>query len=118
MADEMGETPRKRCTRQAGVRCELAQCPWMCRPIVEQDQDFADRRIAQSRKPAGLVIRQALQVSAHYLDKDQLAQSQPDRSSANPWLARLGKCEIDEMAQEALVAVRRPLDPQESWQRR
>ena len=54
----------------------------MRRPLVQQRQGAADRRVAQARQPAGLASRQRVQIAAHDLDEHQLAQPQANALAA------------------------------------
>jgi hypothetical protein len=67
--------------------------------IVQHGEGVPDDRIPQAGKPARLVRRHSIEIAPDNLDEQHLAQPQKYTPRARPWLARLGKRELDKRPQ-------------------
>jgi len=79
--------------------------------MVQQRERMARDRIAQARKPSGLIAGKDIQIAPDDFDEQQLAEVQEHASATRPPFARLGQRKGDQLRQ-SIAGRRRSARPQ------
>ena len=84
LAHQLGEPLGHVGSRRGRFARQLVQRPGMAGPGMEQRQHPAHHFVAEAGQPAGLSLRQVLEIAAQHLDEHQLRQPGEDRVGAGP----------------------------------